>query len=1001
MKVMKIHPSASNPRINLVQKRGFALVVTLSLMILLTILAIGMLSLSSIALRSSSQSGEVAIARSNARLALMLAIGNLQKMIGPDQRITARAATIHGEQGNPDVVGAWKSYRWDPESGGAPDYSAKASNFLGWVTSSPIPGNAELIDYTAKAPNTAVLLRSASGSELALQAETVPIRNRHDGGACAYSAVDQSLKVTIDLAESTDDSLAAIVAQRTAPSRFQPEVIAQSLSPEALTDMGKLVTLETAVLASRDPSGRTTFSEQKNNLATGTLGLLTDVVNGGFKKDLSGLLESASSPQDITGRDTLYFSANDGAPTWSYLKDHYAKYKQVSGSIGGKPTYSVPTLNGDTNGVAKAPVEEQSIPVIAKLQIVFSLVAHDLSKSLNEYNQFSPEKDHKAYEVPSLVFDPVVTLYNPYDVSLDLQKYRIRIWTPPVTFAFQKDGAWLLNASANGIYQSLAQFRGGTAGGANSGQYFTLFFRGTAADGRPSNGPLKLEPGEVKVYSPSIEPTWTWQMELDREQSIFYDRNSGELDMGNEDSRFGSDDKFGLRMAEGYDVRAGFHMDNTAAQGTSRPNSTRYDFELKNKIKTGWVAIRKQGSTLGIVVRPERAVANADMNNPNVPDFRVDILAGNNVTQADDVVRSFKFRFQDVAAEVGADLDGKDISRQFEALDVYKANNDDGIGGKKPFAILTMEAKSTLDETSFSMPWLHNNPVVEGAEQDTRSVGRALDSYDLRLQPMTGFNNVPGVPIDEENRGFYGARTSLPDGTTHVPMFRLPVSPAASLGDLIPANLVASAALPRFVHPFGNSRAHPLLPADSVSIPSPVTGQFTQGGKFLDHSYLLNDALWDQWFFRQSPTRQQDWPPPLTEIVSSGSSQATAQASATHALRPCSTRKLPKPSRRQPRWSSQGPLGRGWRFAAHSMSTPLPRKPGWLSSLPLGTKVPWGGLARPEIARTAPRFRAWHFHSWVILTGRIQIRGRLSTVRIGQASAPFRTIRLKRWRPIS
>jgi Tfp pilus assembly protein PilX len=73
------------------QPKGFALVVVLSLMILLTLLAVGLLSLSSVALRSSAQGSAMAIARSNARLAMLIALGELQKTAGPDQRVTAPA----------------------------------------------------------------------------------------------------------------------------------------------------------------------------------------------------------------------------------------------------------------------------------------------------------------------------------------------------------------------------------------------------------------------------------------------------------------------------------------------------------------------------------------------------------------------------------------------------------------------------------------------------------------------------------------------------------------------------------------------------------------------------------------------------------------------------------------------------------------------------------------------------------------------------------------------
>ena len=139
---MKPNRQAS-ARIPQTTKPGFALVVTLSLMILLTVLAVGLLSLSSISLRASSQGDAAATARANARVALLLAIGELQKQTGLDTRITA-TATIQDDT-KPAVLGAWKSWEGtdhEPSgtSAGRPispgDYkSQKTSRFLGWLTS--------------------------------------------------------------------------------------------------------------------------------------------------------------------------------------------------------------------------------------------------------------------------------------------------------------------------------------------------------------------------------------------------------------------------------------------------------------------------------------------------------------------------------------------------------------------------------------------------------------------------------------------------------------------------------------------------------------------------------------------------------------------------------------------------------------------------------------------------------------------------------------------------
>ena len=82
---------------------GFALVATVSMMVLLTLVAIAMLSLSTIEQRSSGGGANEAdrMARANARMALMIALGELQKAAGPDQRVTATAGIL----GHPNNTG--------------------------------------------------------------------------------------------------------------------------------------------------------------------------------------------------------------------------------------------------------------------------------------------------------------------------------------------------------------------------------------------------------------------------------------------------------------------------------------------------------------------------------------------------------------------------------------------------------------------------------------------------------------------------------------------------------------------------------------------------------------------------------------------------------------------------------------------------------------------------------------------------------------------------------
>lgn len=87
-------------------KQGFALIVTMVMMVLLMILALGLLNLSTISLRKGGVSTAAATARNNARLAMMMAIGELQKHAGQDQRITAAADIAGDAAGLPLAAGA-------------------------------------------------------------------------------------------------------------------------------------------------------------------------------------------------------------------------------------------------------------------------------------------------------------------------------------------------------------------------------------------------------------------------------------------------------------------------------------------------------------------------------------------------------------------------------------------------------------------------------------------------------------------------------------------------------------------------------------------------------------------------------------------------------------------------------------------------------------------------------------------------------------------------------
>jgi hypothetical protein len=198
---MKFHPPLQKPAFRKT-KDGFALVITLSLMVLLTIVAVGLLSLSAISLRSSSQVMAQAEARANARLALMLAIGDLQKHAGPDRAITATSEIL--AVAKPNTTGVWESW-WDFDPSGAPDYTAeKTSRFRRWLVSSADLASPRSRDFatTAWTDKTVALVDTGSlgadaNDTTKATAGLVPVvTSDKTQGSYAWHVSDESVKAT-------------------------------------------------------------------------------------------------------------------------------------------------------------------------------------------------------------------------------------------------------------------------------------------------------------------------------------------------------------------------------------------------------------------------------------------------------------------------------------------------------------------------------------------------------------------------------------------------------------------------------------------------------------------------------------------------------------------------------------------------------------------------------------------------------------------------------------
>ncbi len=318
---MKLHSSSSVAIKSGLAKNtlpGFALVVTLSLMILLTIIAVGLLSLSSVALRSSSQSEAVAIARANARLALMLAIGELQKEAGPDQRISSRAEILDSKADTPDVdgvkqphwTGIWKTGDKPTETQRAESIGSDKIKQAAWLVSNPNP--ATKLDPTTYSGNItgvkpdAVQLASKLGVSPNQTNVAVPLvgvitnsATKQPSGQFGYWVSDEGVKAKVSIKDPTINLGASggtyvqnlshfATSQANAAHKILPSPLNQDLRDSG--SASKILSLGTLKLTSKTPA-TTDLRNYAPDLTSESWGVLADARKGGLKNDLTAAFE--------------------------------------------------------------------------------------------------------------------------------------------------------------------------------------------------------------------------------------------------------------------------------------------------------------------------------------------------------------------------------------------------------------------------------------------------------------------------------------------------------------------------------------------------------------------------------------------------------------------------------------------------------------------------------------------------------------------------------------
>lgn len=390
----------------------------------------------------------------------------------------------------------------------------------------------------------------------------------------------------------------------------------------------------------------------------------------------------------------------------------------------------IPLLGTAVADVATPPPDYRA-PVIAKVQIVFSMVSrhHHISDRIEFLDNHGSPRGSENYAVPMLVYEPVVTLYNPYHDPLTIDwGVRIRIWDPPVGFRFKKNHDWLRPAFADGEYLGLSHFNITHQDDGLGRKTFTLHL----TDGYPARAGRKLvlQPGGYATYAMRLEPNWTWGLEVASEYSprSVYDWD-WDLNLTNVDNRTGNQGGVEAipsdQVAFAWDTRAGFQTDHLSLAG-ARPPNTNYPFEVNSPYRhTGWVTTRLT-DTVTVEAKPVRTASD-----PTAADFQVDLMNGRHGSPMGDVYQEFKFTLESLVAHRNPPGTAPAaIERVLRVGDLLQRSTEPIGWGKRPFAVLSTVAKtSAMADRSITRPGIHD----------------AANLYDFRFDEMTTFDSLHGI----------------------------------------------------------------------------------------------------------------------------------------------------------------------------------------------------------------------------------------------------------------
>ncbi|MEM1221945.1 MAG: hypothetical protein AAGH40_04220 [Verrucomicrobiota bacterium] len=400
---------------------GFALVISLSLMAFILLLVLSMVTLMQVENTTSDVSKKQMQAQQNAILSLQIALGELQKNMGPDQRVSARAdildsssstrsnrigvwsaqpdgSTLYGENYNRGDLVAWLASDARDPSGNGYDTNYNQRTLGGSAAEVEMLGAGSL-------PSTNGTLINVDDAVILDMTNTTIENDGLNAGRYAWWVDDEGLKARVNLEReepgNNERELRAVLetmAFNEADASALPAFVNGSTTLESVgfDDVsGRLVEFQD--LKTQLPESQIDdFNPYFSDLTTWSSGVQSDVRNGGLKKDLSLAFEMS---------DENFLNSRFGfAGKHSY---------EVDGFGWVQPVFAL-TQNGDVlDGISDtASTNNDTIyahgplwSLLRQYYRIYQQIENPLTDPVFQTQVFGPNVEHSTYPISASEFN--------------------------------------------------------------------------------------------------------------------------------------------------------------------------------------------------------------------------------------------------------------------------------------------------------------------------------------------------------------------------------------------------------------------------------------------------------------------------------------------------------------------------------------------------------------------------------------------------------------------